>query len=300
MVEDLNSRIIKKFRNILEEEYTNAEILSQVGGFSIVLKAMNRMLEREEAIKAIDCDQLLKNGITMEKIEKEVTLIAKLNHKNIVKVHNRIRKTTDYYDYIFIIMELCTSTLADKVREHPEGVPVGKARKLLKQIVEGVNYLHSKKIIHRDLKLDNIFELEGVLKIGDFNISKEEGKEVTTTANQRFVSLKYAPPERLVDQNPGDSRADIWSIGVIYYLLLHGVHPFDGINQQLLENIEKINYPPVTKGDHFDLQVIQMCLVQEKDRCYISQLREFIKTKGLVPVSPTVYIYIYIYIYIYR
>ena len=297
MVEETNTRIIDKFRNVLEEEYMNAEILSQVGGFSIVLKAMNRVLEREEAIKAIDCDQLLKDGITMEKIEKEVTLIAKLNHKNVVKVYNRIRRTTAYYDYIFIIMELCTSTLADTVREHPEGVPVPKARKLLKQIVEGVNYLHDKKIIHRDLKLDNIFELEGVLKIGDFNISKEEGKGITTNASQMFGSLKYAPPERLVDQNPGDSRADIWSIGVIYYLLLHGVYPFDGTNKQVLENIAKINYSPVTKGDHFDLQVIQMCLVKEKDRCYIGQLREFIKTKGLVPVPTTVYIYIYIYIY---
>ena len=256
MVEVAKARIIKRFRNVLEEEYTNAEILSQVGGFSIVLKAMNRVLEREEAIKAIDCDKLLNDGITMEKIEKEVTLIAKLNHRNIVKVHNKIRRTTDDYDYIFIIMELCTSTLADTVREHPEGVPVPKARKLLKQIVEGVNYLHDKKIIHRDLKLDNIFELEGVLKIGDFNISKEEGKGVTTNTNQMFLSLKYAPPERLIDQNPGDSRADLWSIGVIYYLLLHGVHPFVGTNQQLLENIAKINYLPVTKGDDFDLQVI--------------------------------------------
>ena len=287
MVEVAKARLIKRFRNVLEEEYMNAEILSQVGGFSIVLKAMNRVLEREEAIKAIDCDKLLADGMTMEKIEKEVTLIAKLNHKNVVKVHHRIRRTKEDYDYIFIIMELCTSTLADTVREHPEGVPVPQARKLLKQIVEGVNYLHGKKIIHRDLKLDNIFELEGVLKIGDFNISKEEGKGVTTTASQMFLSLKYAPPERLVDQNPGDSRADIWSIGVIYYLLLHGVHPFVGTNQQVLENIAKINYLPVTKGEHFDLQVIQMCLVQEKDRFYIGQLREFIKTKGLVPVSPT-------------
>ena len=109
----------------------NAEILSQVGGFSIVYKAMNRVLEREEAIKAIDCDQLRKDGITMEKIEKEATLIAKLNHKNVVKVYNRIRRTTVNYDYIFIIMELCTSTLADTVREHPEGVSVPQARKLL-------------------------------------------------------------------------------------------------------------------------------------------------------------------------
>ena len=288
MMEDQKARIIKRFQNALEDKYTNAEILSLAGGFSIVLKAMNRELEREEAIKAIDCERLLDDGMTMEKIEKEVTLIAKLNHKNIVKVHNKIRKTTDDRDYIFIIMELCTSTLADTVREHPEGVPVPQARKLLKQIVEGVNYLHGKKIIHRDLKLDNIFELEGVLKIGDFNISKEEGKGVTTTANQMFVSLKYAPPERLVDRNPGDSRADIWSIGVIYYLLLHGVHPFVGTNQQVFENIEKINYSPVTKGDPFDLEVLQMCLAQEKDRCYIGQLKEFIKTKGMVPVSPTV------------
>ena len=290
MLEDQKARIIKRFQNALEDKYTNAEILSK-GGFSIVLKAMNRELEREEAIKAIDCDRLLDDGMTMEKIEKEVTLIAKLNHKNIVKVHNKIRKTADGRDYIFIIMELCTSTLADTVREHPEGVPVPQARKLLKQIVEGVNYLHSKKIIHRDLKLENIFELEGVLKIGDFNISKEEGKGNTTTASQMYFSLKYAPPERL-DQNPGDSRADLWSIGVIYYLLLHGVHPFVGTNQQVLVNIGKINYLPVTKGDPFDLEVIQMCLVQEKDRCYIGQLREFIKTKGMVPVSPTVCIYI--------
>ena len=282
--------LIKRFGRLLEPEYEKAKVLSTAGGFSTVIKALNTGLEREEAIKAIDLDAVEEEGMTMEKVNQEVTMLAKLDHNNIVKVHNKLRRTTEKDDYLFVIMELCTSTLDDALKAHPNGVPIKEARNILSQIVDGVAYLHSKLIIHRDLKPANVFIKEGIMKIGDLNISKEIGKGNTTRASQMFATLDYCPPERAIHRQPGDYRVDLWSIGVIYFQLLHGFLPFTGaIEEDLYHNIEFIKYPAITKGDTFDRKVIQMCLVNEKDRCYITDLQNFIKD------TPKVcYIYIYI------
>ena len=139
-----------------------------------MIKAVNTGLEREEAIKAIDLNAVEEEGLTMEKVMQEVTMLAKLDHNNIIKVYNKLR-TTEEFDYLFVIMELCTSTLVDILKAHSNGVPIKEARNILSQIVDSVAYLHSKKIIHRDLKPANVFIKEGIIKIGDFNISKEIG-----------------------------------------------------------------------------------------------------------------------------
>ena len=291
-------KVVKKYEELLKKVYSIIELLSASGGFATVLKGKNIGLDRWEAIKAIDVDFIEDAGLTLEKVEQEITMLAKLDHKHIVRVFNRIRETTEEWDYIFMIMELCDSTLVDILNEFPDGVPKGKARELLKQIVKGVEYLHSQEIIHRDLKPGNIFLKEGQVKIGDFNISKEIGIGSTTRPSQMFLTYDYAPPERAVYQRPGDKRVDIWSIGVIYYILLQGQLPFTGdTHEELLRNIGNICYSPLTKGDDFDFEVIRMCLLPENDRADITQLKDFI-IKGPQPIMPKV-ICMYISIYLY-
>ena len=286
--------LVNRFGRLLKPKYEKAQVLSTAGGFSTVIKALNTGLDREEAIKAIDLDAVVEEGLTMEKVMQEVTMLAKLDHNNIVKVYNKLRRNDDKFDYLFVIMELCTSTLVDTLKAHSNGVPIKEARNILSQIVDGVAYLHSKLIIHRDLKPANVFIKEGIIKIGDFNISKEIGKGDMTRASQMLVTIHYCPPERAIHRQPGDYRVDLWSIGVIYFQLLHGIRPFNGATvEDLCHNIEFIKYPPITKGDDFDRKVIQMCLVNEKDRCYITDLQNFIKD-----TPKACYIYIYIYIYI--
>ena len=278
---------VKKHEELLKKIYSIIELLSTSGGFAIVLKGKNIGLDRWEAIKAIDVDSIEEAGLTLEKVEQEITMLAKLDHKHIVRVYNRIRETTEEWDYIFMIMELCDSTLEDILKEYPDGVPKGKALELLKQIVKGVEYLHSQGIIHRDLKPGNIFMKEGQVKIGDFNISKEIGIGNTTRVSQMFLTPQYAPPERAIYHRPGDKKVDIWSIGVIYYRLLQGQLPFTGDTEEVLRNIGNISYPPLTKGDEFDLQVIRMCLLPENNRADITQLKNFI-IKGSQPIMPKV------------
>ena len=294
-----NKKKAEKFQKMLIGEYKEIRILSTSGGFSIVLEGINIRLGRSEAIKAINCDTLGKSGLSMENVEQEINLLAKLNHHNIVKIHNLIRRTTEDYDYMFVVMELCGGTLMDIIKEHPEGVPRAQALNVLKQLVDGVFYLHSQGIIHRDLKPENVFMEGGVVKIGDFNISKEVGVGTTTTPSQVMLTYAYSPPERAVFGEKGDFRIDLWAIGVIYYILLQGEMPFTGdSHKELLDNIGRVVYPPLSKGEQFDTQVIQMTLVLEKDRININQLREFIMDHALSPKpEPKVYIYIYIYIY---
>ena len=286
------AKIAKSFQKLLIQEYLKIEVLSRSGGFSTVLKGTRIGLNREEAIKAINLDSIEDSGLTTEKIEQEMNILAKLDHINIVKIYNRIRKTTAEKDYMFVIMELCTSTLADTIALNPQGISVGKAREYLKEIIEGVEYLHSQNIIHRDLKPENIFLKGEHVKIGDFNISKEVGVGTTTKPSQMLLTLGYAPPERVILRQPGDFRVDLWSIGVIYYQLLHGFIPFTGDTyEELLTNIEEIRYPEITKGNEFDRKIIQMTLVNERKRCDINELSDFIRGGG---ESLVYYIYIYI------
>ena len=286
-------KAVKKYEELLKKAYSIIALLSSSGGFATVLKGKNIGLDRWEAIKAIDVNSIVDAGLTLEKVEQEIIKLAKLDHKHIVRVHNKIRERTKEWDYIFMIMELCDSTLVDILKVFPDGVPKGKARELLKQIVKGVEYLHSKGIIHSDLKPGNIFLKEEQVKIGNFNILKEIG-----IGNTTILTYDYAPPERAVHQRPGDKRVDIWSIGVIYYRLLQGQLPFTSdTHEELLGNIRNIRYPPLTKGDEFDLQVIRMCLLPENDRADITQLKNFIN-KGPQPFMPKV-IFTYINIYLY-
>ena len=301
MTEERRAKLVKRvedrFQEILRAEYLNIHVLSTSGGFSTVLKGLNIELQREEALKAIDCDSSEFASLTKEKVEQEVTMLAKLDNKYVVKVYHKIRKQTEDYDYMFIVMELCDSTLADTLKGG-KGIGMGiegqRARRYLEQIVKGVSYLHSKNIIHRDLKLANIFLKEDQVKIGDFNISKEIGIGVATQANDMLLTVPYAPPERLILRLPGDKRTDIWSIGVVYYYLLQGHLPFTGDNhQQLMDNIEHIKYPPLKDSTPYDLQIINMTLAHETHRATTKELFNFVREQRLA----NVYLYIYIYIY---
>ena len=174
----------RKFSLLLQEEFTDVEILSIAGSFSTVLKGENIKLGRFEAIKAINYFDAMKKGLKLEKIEEEFRIMAKLDHPHIIKVHNVMNKMTPNNEaYLFIVMEYCESTLEHQIQSNKRGMERKRAIRLFRQIVNGVSYIHSQGIIHRDLKPANIFLKNGIIKIGNFNISKikEEGTRGTTS-----------------------------------------------------------------------------------------------------------------------
>ena len=314
------SKKTAKFARLLVNEYKDVEIISMSGGFSIVLKGLNIRIQRIEAIKAIDYEEI-GELMNMTKIESEIEIMGKLDHKNVVKVYNTLRKTTEEDDYLFIIMEYCETSLAAKIKDSMYNLPNSLVNTYIREIVDGVEYLHEHRIIHRDLKPDNIFIKEGQLKIGDFNISKMEGTHRhTMSASEIFLTLKYSPPERIANLI-GDERIDSWSIGCIIYELFEGQSPFDSASEvQIMNNINAIKYPPPINSDYIYNVIYSLTLTPEEKRIRVTVLSELLKqmdkpqgdqhTRKALPDSGITneasqkeiievkYIYVYIYIYI--
>ena len=289
----------KKWIRILKEEYEEVRILSLIGRFSTILLGRNKALNRFEAIKAIDCLSIGDLGITMEHVNREIEFLAKLDHPNIVKIHNIIKKTTEEEEYIFIVMEYCETTLSEELKKYKGGMPYEKGVKYFLQMVEGVGYLHDHKILHRDLKPDNVLIKDGQIKIGDFNISKKESLEGETTSTKAICTPRYTSPERLIGK--GDHRMDSWSLGCMWYEICTGEFAMKGnIEEEVRQNIFDVKYTPHKNIDAQSLSILKMMLTKEHNRKTVLEMRSILRTTFQSSLKAEVYIYIYIlYIYIF-
>ena len=196
------------------------------------------------AVKIIDTKKFaLTPGLSPADLREEAMMMLKLDHPNII----RIKDTFETENVIFIVMELVRGgDLFDRI------VQKGKyseedARKVMGKVLSAVRYLHSKNIIHRDLKPENILlEQPGddiSVKITDFGLAKHTNQEGLKT----FCGTpQYFAPEVLKRKNTVKGNgtygtaADIWSLGVVLYILLSGAFPFDEDN--LLDQVQRASY----------------------------------------------------------
>jgi calcium-dependent protein kinase len=168
----------------------------------------------------------------------EIEILIKLDHPNIIKLYEIFENEK----YIYLIMELCIGgELFNKIIEKTENGEIFNEREAanyFRQIILAISYCHNKKIAHRDLKPENILllsnEKNSPIKLIDFGMSKfyKEKNEMSEYVGTAY----YISPEVL--EGKYDSKCDIWSAGVILYLLLSGTLPFDGENEE--EIFEKI------------------------------------------------------------
>lgn len=172
---------------------------------------------------------------------KEVEIMKEIDHPHIVKIYEYFE--TDYH--IFIVMELLENgDLFERIQKEDYFSEMA-AKKIIKTLLEAVNYLHKKNIVHRDLKPENIlFTKNDVLKIADFGTSKfKKKKKMRNTHGTPY----YIAPE-VINGNYNE-KCDIWSIGVILYILLSGYPPFNGSDdEEIMENVE-------TGKFDFDLEI---------------------------------------------
>lgn len=160
----------------------------------------------------------------------EVEIMKHMDHPHIVKVYEFFENE----NHIFIVMELLENgELFDKIKQ-AQHFSESQAKKSIREILEAVNYLHKKKIVHRDLKPENIlFSKNDVLKIADFGTSKFFSK---TKMKKTHGTPYYIAPE--VINGHYNEKCDVWSIGVIMYILLSGYPPFNGPNdEQIMEAV---------------------------------------------------------------
>eukprot|EP00095_Tigriopus_kingsejongensis_P003639 maker-scaffold606_size125303-snap-gene-0.15 protein:Tk03639 transcript:maker-scaffold606_size125303-snap-gene-0.15-mRNA-1 annotation:"death-associated protein kinase 2 isoform x2" len=206
------------------------ELASIIGQFAVVYRVIEKCTRTEYAAKFIKKKRLetSRRGVAREDIQQEIHILAEMEHMNVIYLH----QVYDNGQYVILVLELLRGgELFDFISEK-ERLSEEEASNFIKQILLGLKHMHSKYIAHLDLKPENIMlktENSPLLKLIDFGLSRkikpdEEIREMLGTPE--FVS-----PE-VVNFEPISLNTDMWSIGVITYILLSGASPFLGDTQQ--------------------------------------------------------------------
>lgn len=203
------------------------EVLEKLGGggMSVVYLAEDTILKRKVAIKAISIPANEKEE-TIERFEREVHNLTQLAHKNIVNVYD----VTENDDCFFIVMEYIDGpTLSEYIMNH-QPLDIQTIINFTEQIIEGIKHAHETRIVHRDIKPQNILiEKDKTLKILDFGIAKALSETTMTQTNHVLGTVQYLSPEQARGEST-DSGTDIYSIGVVLYEMLVGKPPYNGEN----------------------------------------------------------------------
>ena len=233
------------------------------GAFGEVFLTSKQGTSTKYATKKLDKSKYINNPKAKKYLDNEISILKAINHPNIVK----LIEIKDTSKYCYIVTEFCNggslSNCLEKYQEkNSEAFPENIVQYIMKQIMDAIRYLHKNKILHRDLKLDNILVnyedendklenniMKGVIKIIDFGFARYLKNE----------ELAYSTLGSPINMDPGilqklnkisnysdygyDEKADIWSLGTICYELLIGKTTFDsGSMKELLQKVNRGNY----------------------------------------------------------
>ena len=206
---------------LLDNRY---EILERIGtgGMAVVYKAKCHRLNRLVAIKILKSD-LAQNEEFRRRFNAESQAVAQLSHPNIVSVYDVSRGG----DTEYIVMELIDGITLKQYMEKRGQLNWRESLHFITQIMRGLSHAHSRGIIHRDIKPQNIMVLrDGSVKVADFGIACLADSAQTMT-QEALGSVHYISPEQARGDRP-DARSDIYSSGVVLYEMLTGRLPFEG------------------------------------------------------------------------
>ncbi|XP_029965829.1 death-associated protein kinase 2a [Salarias fasciatus] len=256
----------------VEEFYEIGEELGS-GQFAIVKRCRERTTGRDFAAKFIKKRQSTASwrGVRREEIQREVAVLRQTRHQNIVTLHDVFENRTD----VVLILELVSGGELFDFLAQKESLSEEEATQFIRQILEGVQYLHTHNIAHFDLKPENIMLLDKNvplprIKLIDFGLAHK--MEAGVEFKNIFGTPEFVAPE-IVNYEPLGLEADMWSIGVITYILLSGASPFLGESKQdTLGNISAVNY-------EFDEEFF--CHTSDQAKDFISQLLQKDRRKRL-------------------
>lgn len=245
-------------------EYTLRRVLGK-GKYGVVSQGIHHKSGKQFAVKQIDKNMMKQDSHLQRLFKTEVTIMNEINHPNILHLYDFLESEQNYY----LVITFCNKgSLQDLLTKQPSKCfQEREAISFLKQILNAFIELRKKKILHRDIKLDNIFMNNKRVVIGDFGFAKM-GSDFAVSKLGTPYTMAY---ELLTaDENESYStKADIWSIGVIYYQLLFGHPPFEGTSiVDLINNIEKyannnLKFPKATSKQSKNL--LNRILVTDPD-----------------------------------
>ena len=206
--------------------FPQLEILELIGsgGMGFVYKARQPRLDRCVALKLLP-QSLAADPAFAERFNREARLLARLNHPGIVTVHDFGQSG----GFFFLLMEYVAGVNLRQAMEAGRFTP-HQALALVPKICEALQYAHDEGVLHRDIKPSNILlDTRGRVKIADFGIAKLMGErtpDATLTSSGAAIGTpQYMAPEQLEHPQDVDQRADVYSLGVVFYELLTGELP---------------------------------------------------------------------------
>ncbi|NWV27793.1 NEK5 kinase, partial [Origma solitaria] len=252
------------------------EIIKKIGegSFGKIFLAKGKMDNEPCVIKEINLTKMPVKE--KEASEKEVILLAKMKHSNIVTFYASLQEKNNLY----IVMEYCDGGDLMKWIHMQRGVLFDEDQILswFVQISLGLKHIHDKKILHRDVKTQNVFLSNNgkVAKLGDFGIARQLNS--TTEFAHTCVGTPYYLSPEICENQPYNNKTDIWSLGCVLYelcTLKHPVSTFQGNSlHELVLKICRGRFQPVSPNYSYDLRILisQMFKVSPRDRPSISSI----------------------------
>ena len=206
--------------DIIDNRYNVTSVLG-IGGMAIVFECEDLYTKDTVAVKILK-EEFLNDKVIMSDFTKEVKATVQMSHPNIMEIYAEgVWKNRPY----LVLEYLKGQTLLDKIEFYTK-FTVKEAGEIMLQLLDAISYTHEHKIIHRDIKPQNVFYLaNGVVKLGDFGIAKNE-KEAENNG-KILGSVHFLAPEVLTGKEFSVS-SDIYATGITFFQLVTGVLPFDG------------------------------------------------------------------------
>ena len=212
------------------------------GSFSKVELANHVILNKKVALKVIRIQEI-EDPYVKKNLHREAAVMAKLNHPNVVRLH----EVCSHSEFFCLAMDFYSGgTICELICQSESGkLDESVAKTYFKQLMDGLSHIHSRGIIHRDIKLENIFlnNDKSIVVLGDFGLSNfwSPGAQLKT----RCGSAEYAAPELLDKKQVYTPAIDIWSSGVVLFAMLTGHLPFNA--EETCDKVAKL-YGQIKNG----------------------------------------------------
>lgn len=230
----------------LDERY-KIDKLCGVGGMAIVFRAEDMLMNRTVAIKMLK-DDIANDAESVQRFINESKAVAMLSHENIVNIYDVSVKEKLKY----IVMEYIEGTNLKVYAKRKGRLELNETLNIIEQILLALDHAHSKGVIHRDIKPQNIMMLKnGLIKVADFGIAKIPDTDTLTANDKAIGTVHYISPEQARGREI-DAKSDLYSVGVVMYELACGKLPFTA-DTPVSVALKQINEQPVpprsVKGD---------------------------------------------------